>query len=45
MGIEYIFEVLCLMCEIMIYRLTLKYNIDSDHINKFKEELKEIKME
>lgn len=37
-----IFRVLCLMTEIMIYRLPIEDTIDRKNVNKFKKKLEEI---
>ena len=41
-GLDLIFKVLCLICRIMIYRLPVRDSIDSENVNEFKEELKEL---
>ena len=40
---ERIFDVLCLICKIMIYRLPKRDSIDSMRIKRFKDELDIIK--
>ena len=37
-----IFRVLCLMTEIMIYKLPIEDTIDRKNVNRFKKKLKEI---
>ena len=37
-----IFRVLCLIAEIMIYKLPVRDSIDSKNVNKFKKRLEEI---
>ena len=41
-GLDLIFKVLCLICRIMIYRLPVRDSIDSENVNEFKEELREL---
>ena len=41
-GLDLIFNVLCLICKIMIYRLPVNDSIDRMRVNNFKEELKEL---
>ena len=41
-GLDLIFKVLCLICRIMIYRLPVKDSIDSQNVDKFRKELKEL---
>lgn len=41
-GLEFIFKVLCLICRIMIYRLPVRDSIDSQNVDKFRKELKEL---
>lgn len=41
-GLDLIFKVLCLICKIMIYRLPVRDSIDSQNVDEFKQELKEL---
>ena len=41
-GLDLIFKVLCLICRIMIYRLPVNDSIDSQNVDKFRKELKEL---
>ena len=41
-GLDLIFKVLCLICKIMIYRLPVMDSIDSQNVDEFKKELKEL---
>ena len=42
-GLEFIFQILCLIVEIMIYRLPKRDSIDGKRIKDFENKLKEIK--
>lgn len=42
-GLKYIFQILCLIAEIMIYRLPVRDSIDRSRVDNFKEELESIK--
>ena len=44
-ALDLIFQVLCLMCKIMIYRLPIRDSIDKIWVNKFEDELNEIMRE
>ena len=41
-GLDLIFQVLCLICKIMIYKLPVRDSIDSQNKDRFNHELKEI---
>lgn len=41
-GLEYIFKVLCLIAEIMIYRLPVRDSLDKIHVDDFRDKLKEL---
>ena len=41
-GLDLIFNVLCLICKIMIYRLPVNDSIDRMRVDNFNEELKEL---
>lgn len=41
-GLDLIFKVLCLICRIMIYKLSVRNSIDKYNVDKFKKELKEL---
>ena len=42
-GLEYIFAVLYLIAEIMIYRLPVRDSIDRSDVKRFKDTLKELR--
>ena len=42
MGLDLIFKVLCLIAEIMIYRLPIRDSIDESRVNRFKERLEDL---
>ena len=41
-GLEYVFKILCLICEIMIYRLPIRDSIDKANADRFKERLRKL---
>ena len=41
-GLDLIFKILCLIAEIMIYRLPTRDSIDKLHKDEFKERLREL---
>jgi hypothetical protein len=43
MGLDLIFKVLCLIAEIMIYRLPIRDSIDESRVDRFKERLEDLK--
>lgn len=43
MGLDLIFKVLCLIAEIMIYRLPIRDSIDESRVGRFKERLEDLK--
>ena len=42
MGLDLIFKVLCLIAEIMIYRLPIRDSIDESRVDRFKERLEDL---
>ena len=42
MGLDLIFKVLCLIAEIMIYRLPIRDSIDRSYVDRFEERLRDL---